>query len=181
MSDVPEWMPKGVLPVLSEFDGKKVLSTSIAITGAGDGLSKAMAIEPQEMHHGQTVIVVSECVVNKVRFDPIKDTDGLQRVHVLRAGTSTIMDGDVVREALRIQKAKIDTAAALAEGKRKLPTPEALQEEHDAGDHTYAVAGCPTCDSEAAVHAAEQDDAEGAPVRPIGEGARRRTRRPKGV
>lgn len=179
MSDVPAWMPAGVLPVLGEFDGKAVLSTSIAITNAGDGLSQALKIDPREMHLGEEVIVVSRCVVAKVRFDPIKDTDGVQRVHVLRAGTSTIMEGSVVEEALAATAAKIETAARLAKGEHKLPTEEALQEEHDAGGHRAAmVAGCPECDTEDEVHAAERDAEAGgdvAPVRSIGQRARKRT------
>lgn len=102
---------------LGRFDGHDVLGTNVAVTNAGDGLSKAMAVEPMEMHLDETVFVVLECKVAKVRFDPIKDTTGVQRVHVLRAGRATMIDGDVVKDALEQQ----DIAIEEAHGVKRLP------------------------------------------------------------
>lgn len=102
---------------LSKFDGRDVLSAGIAVTNAGDGLSKALAVEPTEFHHGETVYVVMECEVTKVSHDPVKDTDALRRVHTLKAGNATIIDGELVAEALEAQAEKIEQAA----GVHKLP------------------------------------------------------------
>lgn len=152
---------------LSQFDGRDVLRSTIAITKAGDGLSEAMAIDPQEFHHGERVFVVLECAVSKVRFDPIKDTQALTRVHVLDAGLSTIVDEDVVRSVLdqqaeRIEQAKI--AAERAAGIHRLPfggdkgawdeEQETLALAHGEGEHQELVSGCPLCDQEVEAAAA---------------------------
>lgn len=95
---------------LTAFEGKDVLSTAVSVTRAGDGLSKALAVEPLEMHVGEVGVMVLRYEVGKVRFDPVPDTDGLQRVHVLIAGTATFIDEDTVQEALDNQQRKIDSA-----------------------------------------------------------------------
>lgn len=96
---------------LTEFEGHEVLSATIAITNAGDGLSKAMEVDPIEFEHGERVYVVLECEVAKIRFDPIPDTEkGLQRVHVLRAGDATIVEADLVKNYLSAQRKRIEDA-----------------------------------------------------------------------
>lgn len=101
-------------PELGTFDGRDVISTSLSVTNAGDGLSAAMTVEPVLLHHGDVVIVVLECEVTKIGFVEIKDTDVLNRVHTLRAGTATIIDRDVVAEALDAQALKIEKAKGIA-------------------------------------------------------------------
>jgi hypothetical protein len=146
---------------LSQFDGRDVLRTTIAITKAGDGLSEAMAIDPQEFHHAERVFVVLECTVDKVRFDPIKDTQALTRVHVLSAGLSTIVDEDVVRSVLDTQAERIEEARLAAEraaGIHRLPfggdkgawdaDEETLALAHGEGEHVELVDGCPLCQQE---------------------------------
>ena len=92
---------------LQPFDGHDVISTTIAVTNAGDGLSKALAIDPAEYHHGEKVFVVLETEVAKVTFTPHKDDpDVLIRVHTLKAGTSTIVDHDLVKDVLTQQAEK---------------------------------------------------------------------------
>jgi hypothetical protein len=171
----PDWMPQGVLPVLGEHDGKAVLSTGIKVTNAGDGLSKALAIEPVQLHHGQKVVIVMETEVDQIAYKPVKDTDGVQRLHTLKAGTATIIDAAIVREALEAQAAKNATAAELARGERKLPTADALKAEHDIGDHAGGlIPGCPACDDEVRVKEAEAADEAGELPAPRPIGSRRR-------
>lgn len=95
---------------LGTFDGRDVLTTSVAITNAGDGLSQALGIDPQVMHIGDSGVIVLEYVVTKIGFTEVKDTDVLNRVHTLRAGTAVIIDRDVVAEALDAQALKIEKA-----------------------------------------------------------------------
>lgn len=99
------------MTTLSEFEGHNVVGTTIAVTNAGDGLSSALKVEPREYEHNETVHVVLECEVAKVRFDPSKDDpDDLIRVHVLRAGLATIVDEEQVRPMLAAQKKKLEEA-----------------------------------------------------------------------
>ena len=145
---------------LSTFDGFPVVRTTIAVTNAGDGLSDALGIDPQEFHHGDRVYVVLECEVTKVAHVPVdKDTPGiLIRQHTLKAGTGTIVDADLVAEQVERQAERIDTAKRHARGEFTLDEAEA-QTQHEAGEHADAlVPGCPLCDDEAAAAAAEADE-----------------------
>lgn len=100
---------------LKKFEGREVIGTRIAITNAGDGLSKALAIEPQELHLGDKVYVVLEAEVAKVTMQPVPDNPRtLFRVQVLKAGTATLVDEDSVKEALEEQRVKIEAAAGVA-------------------------------------------------------------------
>ena len=102
---------------LTPFEGRDVLATRVAITRAGDGLSKAMEIQPEELELGDTVFVLLECSVDKLRFEPLADTDALLRVHVLRAGTATMVDAKVATKPLDEQRRRIEKA----KGVERLP------------------------------------------------------------
>lgn len=148
---------------LHPFDGRDVLRTTIAVTNAGDGLSEALGVDPREFRHGEKVYVVLETTVNKVRFDPIKDTDCLARVHVLKAGAATIVDEAVVKAQIARQKERIARAKEEAAGIARLPgvddeTDEerALADAHANGEHSDLVDGCPDCDNEVAAEEAER-------------------------
>lgn len=146
---------------LGTFDGKQVLSTSVAVTNAGDGLSQAMKIDPQLLHLGQKHVLVMECEVAKVRFDPIKDTDAVQRVHVLRAGTATLIDHSVVEDVLAVQREKIERAKEAEAGIARLPSDHELRAEHILGGHADGlVDDCPLCMEEVdALRAEAEGDA----------------------
>lgn len=95
---------------LAPFEGRDVLGAKVAITRAGDGLSKALAVDPQEWHVGDTVHVVIRCEVAKVGHQPIDDTDALIRVHTLRAGTATVVGENIVGELIDAQDARLEEA-----------------------------------------------------------------------
>lgn len=99
---------------LGTFDDKNVLSTSIKITNAGDGLSKAMAVDPQLMVLHEKVYVVLECEVSRVQFQDIKDVDGVLRIHTLKAGTATVVDADMVTDVLEAQVRRLEEAAGIS-------------------------------------------------------------------
>lgn len=118
---------------LSPFDGRTVLNTTVAVRNAGDGLSAAMQVAPVELHHGERCWIVLECEVDKVRFDPIKDTDCLQRVHMLKAGTAVMVDESLVREHLDEMERKIEEGAGI----HKLPFDD---DEEDVSEEAEAAA-----------------------------------------
>lgn len=138
---------------LTPFDGRAVLGTGVSIRNAGDGLSKAMKVDPKELHHGQEVTIAVRCVVDKVRFDPVEDTEGLLRVHVLKAGSATLVDDKLVSDAIEAMERKIEEAA----GVERLPFGEKKDGEGE-GD-----GGEPKADSN-----------EGEPVEPTPMSGRRR-------
>ena len=140
---------------LAVFDGHEVIKTSIAITNAGDGLSEALKVDPRELHIGETVHVVLECVVSKVSFVGIKDAPGrLARVHVLRAGGATMVDADLVEAHLDEQAERILAAKEEELGIMRLmpvmdePSPDefSLEHFHRLGDHLDGMVGpCTLC------------------------------------
>lgn len=135
---------------LGEFDGRDVLGTTIAVTGAGDGLSAALKIDPAVLHIGETVFVVLETEVGKVTHMPIKDTDALTRVHVLKTTTAAIVDGSQVEEMLAAQREKIRIAHEKAEGIQRLDFGDEAQQNlrgaHVLGEHDLEPADdCELC------------------------------------
>lgn len=100
---------------LQAFEGRDVINASIRITRAGDGLSTALGIAPTEYHPGDKLYVLLECEVGRVSYDPIKDTDCLQRVHTLVAGVGTIVDGEWAGTAIAEQRKRNLEAAGVNE------------------------------------------------------------------
>lgn len=95
------------LPVLDTFEDKPVVGVTVALTGAGDGLSPAMAIDPRLMQQGEIVYVLTEAHCSNVQF-PALDDDGryLTRKQILVAQTMTIIDESVARKHIAAQKKK---------------------------------------------------------------------------
>lgn len=98
------------VPQLSSFEGRDVMQSTIAITKAGDGLSKSVAVEPQEFHHGETVYVLIETEVTDVRYQEIAGTGTLRRVQTLATVLATIVDHEFADATLESQRIKIEEA-----------------------------------------------------------------------
>lgn len=105
---------------LTPFEGSAVRKVGIEIPGAAGGLREALKFEPVELHKGETVYVVLECTVAKVRFDPTDKDDLLEsdwtRVHVLDTESAALVDGNVVAEHLAEQKRRLQRAKEAAQG-----------------------------------------------------------------
>lgn len=95
---------------LRKFEGREVVGTRIEVANAGDGLSAALAVDPEELPLGANVVIVLDTVCDKVRYEKIKDSDLLIRVHRLKAGTATIVEKSLVAEVLAAQALKIEKA-----------------------------------------------------------------------
>lgn len=136
--------------LLSGFEGHDVLRAAIEIPNAAGGLREAMKFEPREFAHDEEVTLVLKCRVKKVRFDPIKDTEALARIHVLDAIEATFIEDEAVEAALAAQRARIEEAKRLNAGTPNLDDHvDQLVAEHEAGEHAPdLVDGCPTCEEE---------------------------------
>lgn len=99
---------------LGKFGGREVVAAKVKVTNAGDGLSKAVAVDPVGLDIGDKVYVVLECDVADVGFSPAKD-DGrkLVRTHALKTLNATIVDEDLVRAHLDDQAERIEKAAGV--------------------------------------------------------------------
>lgn len=95
------------------FDELNFLSTTVSIRNTGDGLSKAMHVDPPELAHRQKVYVILECEVIDAQTPIIKDTDGNELRYVLKAGRATIVEPKVALKALDDMDKKIEKAAGV--------------------------------------------------------------------
>lgn len=151
---------------LTPFEGRQVLSTGIEIPGAAGGLRDSLAVDPFEGHQGTKVFVLLETTVDKLRFDPVKDTDGWKRVHILAVELGLIVDAQDVEAMVAAQRVRIAEHAAAKEASEKggrivYPTDEELLEAHTNGDHADAlIEGCVECQREVDLEAKEKADAE---------------------
>lgn len=110
--------------ILHKFEGNEVIASKVAIKNAGDGLSKALAVEPVELPMFDEVFIVIRCAVGQVHFKPVTDTKSLVRTQDLIAGTATLIDKSLVIDLLQAQQDKIDEM----EGKTKLDFAEGAGE-----------------------------------------------------
>jgi hypothetical protein len=85
---------------LGEFEGKRVAAIKVVINNAGDGLSRAMDIDPRLLEIHDRAYVLLRVDTTKVRFEPHKpdkgeeDLDELDRVQILRAEGAMIVPPD---------------------------------------------------------------------------------------
>lgn len=146
---------------LDDFEGQQVLAVGIEIPGAAGGLREALNVDPVQLHKGDVAYVLLKTTTGKIRFDPVKDTQGLRRVHILEVEEGMLVDGALVDEHLagqraRIAEAKLAKEAAEKGGVIQFPTDEELLEAHEAGEHAAAlVEGCVECQKEIDAEAAE--------------------------
>lgn len=91
---------------------------AVAITGAGDGLSKSLEIDERDFPPGVAVHVVLECVPHDIKTKRIKDSDSdYTLIYVLKAGRATFVDADLVADVLDQQDIRIEEAS----GVQRLP------------------------------------------------------------
>lgn len=118
---------------LEDFEGKEVLSSGVEMPGASGGLNKALVVDDIEWHHKDKGVLVIEYEVTKVRFDPVKDTNGLQRIHVLKVTNASQVDTDLVADLLAEQAKRVEES----QGVHRLPYTDP-DEADDPGDDAPA-------------------------------------------
>lgn len=106
---------------LGEYRGHQVIKTSIALTNAGDGLSKAKKIDPVVYEQGDEVLVLMRCVVGKHVFVPIADTETVELKQSFVADTATVVSGASYEKILNREQDKIDKATAAERGQGRIP------------------------------------------------------------
>lgn len=117
---------------LQPYGGRDVIRTKIAVKGAGDGLSEAMAVEPVEYEIGQKVYLVLECTVAGHKHKPDKDDQTvLELVQEFQAGAAAVAEEDLVIELLQTQKDRLEQAREAARGIVRLPYDEDGEPDYD--------------------------------------------------
>lgn len=161
---------------LPDYAGRKVVRTTVSIRNAGDGLSEGLGIDPQVLPLGEEVYVVLKCTVHAHDHDRIldkgTDTGLLVLDQVLKASAGTLIDADLVREAIAEQEEKIKVAREKAKGISRLPGDDPIEQEHVRGEHAPERRDdCFLCQEELAAEEREakgEPEPEPAPVAPIG-------------
>lgn len=142
---------------IEQYESRDVLGTSIAVRNTGHGLEEAMKTEPAVLHHGETVYVVMECQVEKIRYDEVPETDALTRVQMLKAGTATILDSAVVKDAIQKQADANQERKDRESG--QLGLAQELRSQHTLGEHADGlVDGCSLCGDELEAKRAEKEN-----------------------
>lgn len=106
---------------LTPYRGREVRRVVVSITNAGDGLSEALGIDPQEFEQGQEVHVLLRTIVGPHKHKVMKgyedeETDAPLTLEItLRARDATIVPHDfggdrLAAQRLAIQKAKDEAA-----------------------------------------------------------------------
>lgn len=110
---------------IDQFEDLPVVETTIAIRNAGDGLSKAMAIENRVIKKNERVYVVLECDCTDVQFPSTKDdVNQLVRKQVLTAGVATIVDKAKVISVINAQRKQNELAEEAKKGIQRIPGTE---------------------------------------------------------
>jgi hypothetical protein len=96
---------------LPTFEGRDVKKSQLRITGAGDGLSEALALTPKAYHAGETMCLVLKAEVTQINHKAEKDSDDMIRVHTAVVGSITeVEEGDIssflADSSERIRKAR---------------------------------------------------------------------------
>lgn len=94
---------------LGKHDGKEIVGCSIAVRNAGDGLSKALQVEPRIIKDGSKVYILMEGTVHGIDYKDVpNDESKTMRVHVVKAGTATLVDKEFATELLDKQAEAIE-------------------------------------------------------------------------
>ena len=79
---------------LAPFEGREVLSCGVEVPSVAGGLRESVDVDPIEIHHGDQGVLVLRWRCKKVRFDGVKDTEGLRRVAVLDVLAAAFADDE---------------------------------------------------------------------------------------
>jgi len=80
---------------LPKFENRDVSAAQVRITGAGDGLSEALEVDPVALHLGDDVTYVLKGTVTQVNHRPLssKHPEIMVRQHTVTASEITEIDG----------------------------------------------------------------------------------------
>jgi hypothetical protein len=106
---------------MEPFEGIPVVSSGFTMPGASGGLNAALTVNNMELHKDDEIVLAVSCRVKQLNFPAVKDTDGVQRVHVLDVKGVAVIDEDAVAEALEAQRVRVEEA----QGIKRLPPGDA--------------------------------------------------------
>lgn len=129
-------------------EGHVVGKTTVKVMKLGDGLSKAVDVQPVLVHAGDVVFFAVRAIKVSDEYDYEFDEDGDVKkttlVQVFSALSAVFIDGGVVEGALKVMEDAIAEAAELRKtGQKKLPLCEVDHREAHFADPELTE--CPNC------------------------------------
>jgi hypothetical protein len=121
-------------PKLTAFEGQEVTACAVELPNAGGGLHESLAFEPVEFHVGEEGYMLVHWKNQKVRFDPIKDTEYLKRVHVLGVTETMLVDEQFAEAHFADQRKRLQKLRDEARGTPALPGMNGDEEGGEDGD-----------------------------------------------
>jgi hypothetical protein len=107
--------------IIGEFEGCGVIKVGVEVRNAGGGLNDALDVDPVLLNIGDTAFVAMRVDVVAIDHKPVKgEEDKLMRVHVMRCTDATIIEADVVSEAVNAQRDRIQKERERREGTQRM-------------------------------------------------------------
>lgn len=109
---------------LTPFENRPVTRSRIEIPGAAGGLRDAMEFDAREIAHEEELYVLLRVKCTKIRFDEIKDSDCLARVHSLApvdGSAGMFMPDEVVEKYLSEHREIMDRERKRKTGQEPIP------------------------------------------------------------
>lgn len=111
---------------LHDFEGRKIDRATIKIVGAGDGLSDALAIDPEEIELGEDRYFVLRGSCGRVSIET--DKNGVTaRVHTIKTAEITMLEGKMVKDFLTAAADNLARAKSELEGQMQLQADDDLE------------------------------------------------------
>jgi hypothetical protein len=119
-------------PALHDFEGRTVQRATVKITAAGDGLSDALAIQPEEIEldEERSYVLQGSCV----RVSIETDKNGItSRVHTIKTHGISPIDSKIAAEAIATYRTETERRKNEVNGQMQLDA-EAEAERKEAND-----------------------------------------------
>lgn len=160
------------MPDFGKYDGRPIRKSSLKITGTGDGLSDALAVEPVDLHPKDVTYVVLEIEAGDVNHKYMADADAWNRVQSTKALRGAFVEAAIAKPLLdNVTVARKEQQAAEGDdleletlsGKAFTELGETAQGrliEHVRQLHNRKRRDCPACQGTASDEQLAQADAE---------------------
>lgn len=111
---------------MQDFEGQEVHRATVKIVGAGDGLSDALKIDPEEIHKDEDRYFVIRARCSSVSFPT--DAKGLtSRAHTMSTTEITMVEESIAKKFLQAAADNLARAKAEMEGQMQLDADEDLE------------------------------------------------------
>lgn len=117
---------------LRDFEGRHIARATVKITNAGDGLSEALAIQPEEIEldEDRSYVLQGKCVRVSIEVDK----NGVaSRVHTIKTHGISPIDPKIAAKAIGQYRDETERAKAEAQGQMMLGEEQAAAS-REAGD-----------------------------------------------